>query len=1033
MLYSCQNREMGSRTSGMEEKEERNMLQLLTKLLTPIFEGMGVSPTDVETYVRDLGGYIYAIVITLVLAIAVMVAAHWFVKKGQRHLVRWGAGLAWVLVAAIIANVVCFGPMYNNIAPILNGGASVSPEAAAASEAVIERVGEEGIVLLQNDGLLPLSNVTNINVFGWASTNPIYGGTGSGSSSNEGNVDILTSLTDAGFEVNQDIIDMYHSYKPDRVTAGVGVSFTDWSLPEPPVEYYTDELMDGAKAFSDTAVIVLSRSGGEGQDLPTEMGAVIDGSYDNIRQLKANGNSNYNYYAAAYNNNGDYNDYETGQTYLQLSRTERDMIDLVTSEFDNIVLVVNANNPMELGFVNDYPSIRSVILAPGTGRTAMAGLGEILKGTVNPSGRTIETYVYDQKATPAWNNYGNFTYDNVDDLLAQYTEADPGFQGVLSFVNYVEGIYVGYRFYETAFAEAEAGNMEFDYDSVVQYPFGHGLSYTTFTQEITNFTDSGDTVTVEVTVTNTGSTAVKEVVELYYTPPYNNGGIEKAAVNLIDFAKTDVLNPNSSEAVTFEIAKEDMASYDSSAIKTANGGYVLEAGEYVLSVRADAHTVLDVATFTVESDIDYSVTGRASDYDTAVNRFESYSNGGLTYLSRADGFANYEIATATPSDFAMPDDVRAYLDAHSVAHYNPADHEIPGTEMPVTGANNGLKLADMVGASYDDPRWEQLLDQLTVDEMSQLVQIGGFSTVAVSSVGKAATQDSDGTAGLNDWYIGVYGTPYPTEVLIAQTWNKELAYEIGETMGQEYADCHIYGWYGPAMNTHRTAFNGRNFEYYSEDGVLAGKIAAAEVNAAATKGVYAYIKHFVVNDQEINRCTAQQIYLPEQALREIYMKPFEIVVKQYDFDNDPLAVMSSFTLIGPHYTGANSDLLNGVLRSEWGYQGMVLTDWYGSYGYQLTMDSVLNGNDIMLGFGRNARTAIENPDSPTMVQAMRQASKNIMFTIVRSGNYTMEEENAGMDNMTRTFVLIDVLTAAVVLGAGALVILRYRKKVHAMN
>ena len=230
------------------------------------------------------------------------------------------------------------------------------------------------------------------------------------------------------------------------------------------------------------------------------------------------------------------------------------------------------------------------------------------------------------------------------------------------------------------------------------------------------------------------------------------------------------------------------------------------------------------------------------------------------------------------------------------------------------------------------------------------------------------------------------------------------------------------------MNMHRTAFNGRNFEYYSEDGVLAGKIAAAEVNAAATKGVYAYIKHFVVNDQEINRCTAQQIHLTEQTLREIYMKPFEIIVKQYDFDNNPLAVMSSFTLIGSHYTGANSDLLNGVLRGEWGYQGMVLTDWYGSYGYQLTMDSVLNGNDLMLGFGRNARTAIENPDSPTMVQAMRQASKNIMFTIVRSGNYTMEEESSGMDNMTRTFVLIDVLTAALVIGAGALVIMNYRKK-----
>ena len=273
------------------------MLQLLINLLTPIFEGMGVSPTDVETYVHDLSGYIYAIFGTLLLAVVVMVAARWFVKKGQRGLVRWGAGLAWVTVAAIIANVICFGPMYNNIAPILNGGASVSPEAAARSEEVIRKVGEEGIVLAQNDGLLPLSDTTTkLNVFGWASTNPIYGGTGSGSSSNEGNVDILTSLKDAGFEVNQDLVDLYTSYSPTRDLGGnvVSVSFTNWSLPEPPVENYTDELMDGAKAFSDTALIVLARSGGEGQDLPADMGAVIDGTYDDVRQTLANGNERYN-------------------------------------------------------------------------------------------------------------------------------------------------------------------------------------------------------------------------------------------------------------------------------------------------------------------------------------------------------------------------------------------------------------------------------------------------------------------------------------------------------------------------------------------------------------------------------------------------------------------------------------------------------------------------------------------------------------------------------------------------------------------
>ena len=960
----------------------------------------------------------------------VAVGAQFVVKKGKRHMVAVNAVLAWVLIVTVLANMMCFGPLYNNLAPIINYDGAVSPESAAASESVIEKVGEEGIVLAQNDGLLPLTNTTKVNVFGWATTNPIYGGTGSGSSSNEGNIDILTSLKNAGFEINQEIIDMYTEYSPTRNLGGnvVSVTYTDWSLPEPPANRYTSGLMDNAKAFSDTAIIVLARSGGEGQDLPSDMNAVIKGTYDNVRQTKANGNANYNYYACTYTNNGDYDDFEPGQSYLELSKTERDMIDLVATNFDKVVVIVNANNPMELGFVNDYASIRSVLLAPGTGRTGMKGLGEIIKGTVNPSGRTIETYVYDQKATPAYNNYGNFTYDNVDDLLEQYTAADPDFQGVLSFVNYVEGIYVGYRYYETAYAEAQAGNMNFDYDSVVQYPFGHGLSYTSFTQQIQNFSDNGDTVSFDVVVTNTGSTAGKDIVEVYFTPPYNNGGIEKAAVNLINFAKTDVLEPNASQTISFTVAKEDMASYDSSAIKTANGGYILEAGEYSISLRSDAHTELDSAAFAVSSDIDYSVNGRESDKDVATNRFQDYSTGNVTFLSRANGFANYAAATAAPTNFAMPEQDRAWLDTHSVAHFNPADHDVAGDVMPTTGAKNGLKLADMMGKSYDDPQWEQLLDQLTVDEMAQMVQVGGFSTIALKSVTKKATMDSDGTGGLNDWYSGVYGTPYPTEVLIAQTWNKDLAAEVGAAIGQEYADCHIYGWYGPAMNMHRTAFNGRNFEYYSEDGVLAGHIASAEINAAGEKGVYAYIKHFVVNDQEINRCTAQQIHVTEQTLREIYMKPFEICVKNYDFDNNPLAVMSSFTLIGPRYTGANSDLLNGVLRGEWGFQGMVLTDWYGSYGYQLTMDSVLNGNDIMLGFANHVRTAIENPDSPTMVKALRQASKNIMFTIVRSGNYTVEVETGGLDKMTTMFIAIDAVVGLAVVGISAALFLNYRKK-----
>ena len=997
------------------------MIRFIADLLTPVFGNYGVSPVDVQTYADMLSGYIYAIFGTLLLAAAVMVAAHWLVKKGTRHVVRWSAGLAWVLIVTILANVICFGPMYNNIAPILNIQGSVSEASATASREIMVETGEEGIAMVKNTGVLPLDKNSNVNVFGWASTNPIYGGTGSGSADNSNAVDILTSLKDAGFTVNQSLVDLYVEYSPVRNLAGPGVSGTDWSLPEPPVEKYTDALMNEAKEFSDKAIIVISRSGGEGQDEPNDMNAVIHDTYD-VRDDVANGNPNYNYYDARYTNNGDYDDFDQGEHYLELSNTEEAMIEKVCAEFSDVVVVINANNTMELGWVDQHDSIGAVLLVPGTGASAMEALGSILCGDVNPSGRTVDTYVYDLFSTPTANNTGNFTFNNVSDLQAEFLAADDAFQGALAFVNYVENIYVGYRFYETA---AEEGLI--DYDSVVQYPFGHGLSYTTFDQKITSLDANGSTLTVEVTVTNTGSVDGKTAVELYYTPPYTNGGIEKASVNLADFAKTAVLAPGAAETVKFEITYEDLAAYDSQGVKTANGGYILESGEYGVSVRANSHEVLDERTFNVDRDIDYSVDGRSSDGVTANNRFQDYSVGNVTYLSRKDSFANYAQATAAPAEsaFVMDDETRELVAAKSTARYDSTLYDNPSDVMPTTGAKNGLKVIDLRGKDYDDPQWDDLLDQLTVEDMINMVNLGGFQTVAVESIGKVGTQDSDGTSGLNDWYIQVYGTAYPTELLIAQTWNKELAYRIGQAEGQEYADCGIYGTYSPAMNTHRSAFCGRNFEYYSEDPVLAGHIAANTVNGLSDKGVYAYIKHFVMNDQETNRCCLLLTYSDEQAIREIYMKPFEICVK--NFEGRSLAVMSSFNFIGPKWCGANPDLLNGVLRDEWGFRGMVLTDWDGSYGYQNTDDCVRNGNDAMLGFFSYPSNEITNT-SASVVKAMRQSCKNILFTVANSGNYANGDPTGGMDNMTRTFLIADIVIAAVLIGTEAIVLIRYRKK-----
>ena len=678
---------------------------------------------------------------------------------------------------------------------------------------------------------------------------------------------------------------------------------------------------------------------------------------------------------------------------------------------------------MELGWVEEYEQIGAVILAPGTGASGFAALGEIINGSVNPSGKTVDTYVRDLKDTPYYNNIGNHSYNNVQDLNEQGVAADASSMGNLSFVNYVEGIYVGYKFYETA---AEEGKI--DYEEKVQYPFGYGLSYTTFEKEIKNFQDNGDTVAFDVEVTNTGDVAGRDVVEIYFTPPYENGGIEKASVNLIQFEKTEEIEPGASATISFEIAKEDMASYDSEEIKVQGGGYILEAGEYTISVRADSHTVVDEATFTVEKDVDYSQDGRESDQETAVNQFEDYARGDFVQLSRENAFANYEEACAAPSEeqYAMSDEVREKVIESAVGTYDGTQYNDEADEMPTMDAKNGLTLYELTGLDYDDPKWEELLDQLSFEDMVKLINIGGWQTTEVKSVGKIATSDCDGPAGLNNFVTGAYGTAYPSEVLMAQTWNQSLAYELGQCMGQEYKEANNYGWYGPAMNTHRSAFAGRNFEYYSEDGVLAGRIAANQVNGAAEHGVYAYIKHFALNDQEINRTSMLLTYSSEQAIREIYLKPFEIATKE--FEGTSRAVMSSFNWIGTVPSCANNNLLNNVLRGEWGFVGMVETDYDGSYGYMITDHSIRNGNDLMLGFG-SAESNILDDQSATAVQAMRQACKNILDTVGNSGYYAGDKDPAGvMTNMTKIFLTVDVIVALLVLAAEGIVILRYRKK-----
>ena len=1014
------------------------MLDILIDLLTPVFVSMGASAADVANYVRAAGGYVYAILGILAAVAAVMIAAQFAVKKGTRHVVRWSAALAGLLAVVLVVNLVCFGPMYAMVSGVLNASkAEISDDVVANSLAVVQETGEEGMVLLKNDGLLPLSSdVSALNVFGWASAHPVFSGTGSAASGDASipQTDIITSLNEAGFATNEELTKMYADYGKDYWGGNrpvISMTAQDWSLPEPTAEYYTAGIMSSAEAFSDTAVIVIGRSGGENADLPSDMKAVIDGTFDVAATDAVQQSVSHNYNstrATFYNNTREYDEFGEGDHYLQLSQSEKNLVDTVCSSFDKVIVVINANNVMELGWVEDYQQIGAVILAPGTGASGMKALGRILNGTVNPSGKTVDTYLYDLKSAPTWNhagNSGNHLYTNVGDLTKQLARIDNTFNGVISFTDYVEGIYMGYKFYETA-AEEDL----IDFEQTVQYPFGYGLSYTSFTQEIASFDQSGDEVKVDVTVTNTGSAAGKDVVELYYTPPYTNGGIEKASVNLIDFAKTGLLEPGASETVSFRIPLEDMASYDSSCIKTAAGGYVLEAGEYAVSIRSDSHTVIDERTFTLGADKDYSSSGRSSDHSAPVNRFD-YMNSSHPTLSRKDGFANYDAAAAAPGaeEFELTKEQQNVIREISVVKYDPADYDDPNDVMPTTGAKGSLTLADLAGKDYGDASWEKLLDQMSIEDMTTLINTGGWQTAAIESVGKMATSDCDGPSGLSNYVTGSNGTQFPTEVLMAQTWSKEMAEKIGDALGQEFANANNYGWYGPAMNLHRTAFSGRNFEYYSEDPVLSGLFASQEVNGAAKYGVYSYIKHFAANDQETNRTAFLLTYMTEQTFRETCLKPFEMVVKNFDFERYVMGMMTAYNWLGTVPAISSSELLNDVLRGEWGFQGMVISDYNGSYGFEITDAAIRAGNDLMLGYGMAENNKLEDTDSATCVLAMRQACKNILYTVANSGYYADEAAaQGGMSGMTRLFIMADAAAVVLALGIEALVVLRWMKK-----
>ena len=850
----------------------------------------------------------------------------------------------YVLSSLLLGILIIFNLAVNQYAMIINTYFSASQinqsEVKKTTEqamALTEKIEGEGAVLLENKNeVLPLQN-QKVNVFGYASRNVVYGGTGSGGGKEDNNVDLQQGLKNAGFQVNDQLTTFYDDrYVPREKVNIHKLVGGDFNIHEPKASEYSESLLTSAKEFSDTALVVFSRNSGEGADITNEMKGYAGGT--------------------------------AGKHYLELSDDEAATLDLVKENFDKVVVILNSSFPMELGFLDDE-KIAGALWIGGPGSVGFNAVGEILAGEVNPSGRLVDTYAYDETSAPSFNNIGEFPYSNSEFDYEKDTWH-------YKYVNYAESIYVGYRYYETHYIDNQTGEMdEAAYEKAVQYPFGYGLSYTNFKQEITNFKVDGNEAKMTVKVTNTGKKAGKDVVQLYYTPPYTIGGIEKSHVVLSGFAKTQELAPNQSEEVNLSFDVENMASYD----EKQNKAYVLEKGNYEIKLMNNSHDVIDSKNYEVAKDIVFDQENkRESDQLSATNQFED-AKGDVQYLSRW----NWE--ETMPKEMAQPKEAsKELLKALKDQSVN------EGKADPIKFKKHGLELYDLKGVDYDDPKWDQLLEQLSVKDMENLITYGGFQTLAINSVKKPATIDADGPAGINHLVSQAHGNQYTSEVVVASTWNTELVEEMGAALGKEAKASNITGLYLPGVNIHRSPFGGRNFEYYSEDALLSGKIGSSLSKGAMDQGSYVFMKHFAMYDQETRRYefpTGAATWSTEQAMREVFLKPFEIAVK----DSGITGIMSSYNRIGPKWVGESEALLQNVLRDEWGFRGTVISDFYKPQ-YMNVDQGLSAGNDLVLYL---LPTKLNNvtTDTDWGQQNMRKASHNILYTVVNSHAYEVAETN----------------------------------------
>lgn len=941
-----------------------------------------------------------------------------------------------------------------------------SEAAKEAGYAVAEQVNEEGSILLKNNGVLPLAAGTEVVPFGYAFRNPIYGQSSASGSAKWSDEPIspYAALNNSALTLNADaannatkagkLVKLIEAEGTSAAKGGASALGGDFTITEfDPVSY------DSAAAVPNgTALVFVARGGQEGSDIKADA-------------------------------------YEDGTPhYLALTEAEKGTIAVAKKLCKNVVLIVNSSAPMELApAMNGEYECDAILWIAHPGNYGFAALPKLLTGEYNPSGRTVDIWTTDFTADPSYQAIGEHRYTNYTVTSGSFTDGGT-FNAMYN--EYMEGVYMGYRYYETAAAVDPA----FDYDKAVLFPFGYGLSYTTFTQELVSVTENGNEITAVVKVTNTGSAAGKEVVQLYGTAPYTEldakERIEKPVCSLIAFAKTSLLDAGKSEEVTLTFSWDDLTSY---AAYHDNGNgttgcYMLEAGDYAISLRKDSHTVLDSKTLSRAETIWYdgsddahirqtekdaqsildnegNPTGVPMDgkFVAATNLFQistDYMNANSTILTRTDWSGTQPKGVkekAIDESFIPKLGLEISFDPNTDPRFGNVEGSIVYTaEEPTSGADNGMQLSDLRGADYDDPRWEQLLDQIDFVKDKESIKGNlsgaGYLTFGIDSIGLPATTEADGANGLKvsdvieggkSGYNMSKTSTFGMAPLLAATWNTKLMYDFGAALGQEALQHDVAGWYSPAINLHRSMFCGRVFEYYSEDPVLSGYMAAAAISGAMDNGMACYVKHFALNDTETGRASLIYTWADEQTMRELYLKAFEIAIKtakstiRYYGDNGELtdktiraatAVMATQTCFGWVSGECNYELLTLLLRNEWGFRGTAHSDYWVWNGDNLRDLALRAGLDTYLCNNAPMWTLLDL-DSTTAHTLMRRATKNLAYTMVNSNAMQGIAPGSivlvGTSPWVYALVAIDAVIVLLIAGGVVWMILRGKKAKNA--